>query len=402
MNVSDNVSQPITPSAAETGGLRRRPAAVLAMAAVALVAYLYFFLHAESQIAVGVLLAVAVVALFAAGKLGLVKTVEQAAAHRPGQSRLWALGGTLALIVLFHESHFVLLMLCAVLLYTTACLGLTVQFGFAGVSNFAGAAFFGIGAYTTAVLAAHTPIPHLLVIALSGIAAAVIGSLLIAPVLRTRGHYAALVTIAFGILFKTFLEVNEVLGGPQGLQVPGMTLFGFQFNEGVTLFGVDISFYASYALLSLLICAGTFAIVKALERSWVGLAMDVVRTDETAAATFGLHIARWKVIAFMLGNFFAGVAGSVYGMVTAFVAPNNFTFADSLLMLSIVILGGLGNVVGLVPAAIIVLVLPEKLQFIQEYRFLFYAALVIVILLFRPDGLMPRKTRLFFPRKDAQ
>ncbi|MWL91061.1 branched-chain amino acid ABC transporter permease [Cupriavidus sp. 2SB] len=402
MNVSDNVSQPITPSAAETGGLRRRPAAVLAIAAVALVAYLYFFLHAESQIAVGVLLAVAVVALFAAGKLGLVKTVEQAAAHRPGQSRLWALGGTLALIVLFHESHFVLLMLCAVLLYTTACLGLTVQFGFAGVSNFAGAAFFGIGAYTTAVLAAHTPIPHLLVIALSGIAAAVIGSLLIAPVLRTRGHYAALVTIAFGILFKTFLEVNDVLGGPQGLQVPGMTLFGFQFNEGVTLFGVDISFYASYALLSLLICAGTFAIVKALERSWVGLAMDVVRTDETAAATFGLHIARWKVIAFMLGNFFAGVAGSVYGMVTAFVAPNNFTFADSLLMLSIVILGGLGNVVGLVPAAIIVLVLPEKLQFIQEYRFLFYAALVIVILLFRPDGLMPRKTRLFFPRKDAQ
>jgi len=402
VNVSDNVSQPITPSAAETGGLRRRPAAVLAMAAVALVAYLYFFLHAESQIAVGVLLAEAVVALFAAGKLGLVKTVEQAAAHRPGQSRLWALGGTLALIVLFHESHFVLLMLCAVLLYTTACLGLTVQFGFAGVSNFAGAAFFGIGAYTTAVLAAHTPIPHLLVIALSGIAAAVIGSLLIAPVLRTRGHYAALVTIAFGILFKTFLEVNEVLGGPQGLQVPGMTLFGFQFNEGVTLFGVDISFYASYALLSLLICAGTFAIVKALERSWVGLAMDVVRTDETAAATFGLHIARWKVIAFMLGNFFAGVAGSVYGMVTAFVAPNNFTFADSLLMLSIVILGGLGNVVGLVPAAIIVLVLPEKLQFIQEYRFLFYAALVIVILLFRPDGLMPRKTRLFFPRKDAQ
>ncbi|MEN7531623.1 branched-chain amino acid ABC transporter permease [Cupriavidus sp. DL-D2] len=401
MNVSDNVSQPITPAATQAGGLRR-PGTVLAMAAVVLVAYLYFFLHAESQIAVGVLLAVAVVALFAAGKLGLVKTVEQAAAHRPGQSRLWALGGTLALIVLFHESHFVLLMLCAVLLYTTACLGLTVQFGFAGVSNFAGAAFFGIGAYTTAVLAAHTPIPHLLVIALSGIAAAVIGSLLIAPVLRTRGHYAALVTIAFGILFKTFLEVNDVLGGPQGLQVPGMTLFGFQFNEGVTLFGVDISFYASYALLSLLICAGTFAIVKALERSWVGLAMDVVRTDETAAATFGLHIARWKVIAFMLGNFFAGVAGSVYGMVTAFVAPNNFTFADSLLMLSIVILGGLGNVVGLVPAAIIVLVLPEKLQFIQEYRFLFYAALVIVILLFRPDGLMPRKTRLFFPRKDAQ
>ncbi|MGH8810311.1 MAG: ABC transporter permease subunit, partial [Noviherbaspirillum sp.] len=93
------------------------------------------------------------------------------------------------------------------------------------------------------------------------------------------------------------------------------------------------------------------------------------------------------------------IAGSVYGMITGFVAPNNFTFADSLLMLSIVILGGLGNAVGLIPAAIIVLVLPEKLQFIQEYRFLFYAALVIAILLFRPDGLLPRKTRLFFSRE---
>jgi ABC-type branched-subunit amino acid transport system permease subunit len=104
----------------------------------------------------------------------------------------------------------------------------------------------------------------------------------------------------------------------------------------------------------------------------------------------------------MMGNCFAGIAGSVYGMLTGFVAPNNFTFADSLLMLSIVILGGLGNAVGLLPAAVIVLVLPEKLQFIQEYRFLFYAALVIAILLFRPDGLLPRKTRLFFSQEAAR
>ena len=129
--------------------------------------------------------------------------------------------------------------------------------------------------------------------------------------------------------------------------------------------------------------------------------MDVVRTDETAAATFGLHIARWKVIAFTMGNLFAGIAGSVYGMMVGFIAPNNFTFSDSLLLVSIAILGGLGNPVGLIPAAIIVLMLPEKLQFIQEYRVLLYAALVIAILLFRPEGLLPRKTRLFFSRKDA-
>lgn len=379
-----------------------RPALVLALAALALTTYMWLFLHAETQIGVATLLATAIGAVVISRKFGTTQRLEQAAASRPGLARLWAVGGILALIAAFYNAHFSLLMICSVLLYTTACLGLTLQFGFSGVANFAGAAFFGIGSYATAVLATHTGIPHLLIIVLSGLIAALIGSLLILPVLRTRGHYAALVTIAFGILFKTFIEVNDVLGGPQGLQVPGMSVFGYAFNDGFSLFGVEFSFYVNYALLSLAIASGVFVIVKALERSWVGLSMDVVRTDETAAATFGLHIARWKVVAFMMGNFFAGVAGSVYGMLTGFVAPNNFTFADSLLMLSIVILGGLGNAIGLIPAAVIVLVLPEKLQFIQEYRYLFYGALVIAILLFRPDGLLPRKTRLFFNRETAR
>lgn len=380
----------------------RNPTLVLALASTALTVYMWLFLHAESQAAIGALLALAAVAIVLARKVGITGQIGTAGALRPGQANLWAIGSVLMLIALFYDQHFELLMICAVLLYTTAGLGLTLQFGFSGVANFAGAAFFGIGAYTTAVLATHTGIPHLLIVVISGTIAAVIGSVLIAPVLRTRGHYAALVTIAFGILFKTFIEVNDVLGGPQGLQVPGMTLLGYALNDGFTVFGHEASFYVSYALLSLVVCGGIFLLVKALERSWVGLSMDVVRTDETAAATFGLHIARWKVIAFMMGNCFVGIAGSVYGMLTGFVAPNNFTFADSLLMLSIVILGGLGNAVGLLPAAVIVLVLPEKLQFIQEYRFLFYATLVIAILLFRPDGLLPRKTRLFFNQESSR
>jgi ABC-type branched-subunit amino acid transport system permease subunit len=376
----------------------KNPAIVLALATIALTVYMWLFLHAETQLGVAALLITAVLATILSRRTGATQQLEQSAARRPGLARLWALGGILALIAAFYNEHFVLLMICSVLLYTTACLGLTLQFGFSGVANFAGAAFFGIGGYTTAVMVTHTGVPHWLIIVLSGLMAALVGSLLILPVLRTRGHYAALVTIAFGLLFKTFIEVNNVLGGPQGLQVPGMELFGLAFNDGFTLFGLDFSFYVSYALLSLTMVASVFVIVKALERSWIGLSMDVVRTDETAAATFGLHIARWKVVAFMMGNFFAGIAGSVYAMLMGFIAPNNFTFADSLLMLSIVILGGLGNPLGLIPAAIIVLVLPEKLQFIQEYRYLFYGVLVIAILLFRPDGLLPRKTRLFFQR----
>lgn len=383
--------------------LKPAPAAgVLFAAALVLTVYMWLFLHAESQLAVAVLLVAAGVFVILGRRMGVTRQLELAAAGRPGLSRTLAIVGGLALIAAFRDQHFILLMLCAVLLYSTACLGLTVQFGYSGVANFAGAAFFGIGSYATAVLSTHTAVPHLVVIVISGLIAAAIGSLLILPVLRTRGHYAALVTIAFGILFKTFIEVNDLLGGPQGLQVPGMKLFGYVLNDGIAVPGVELSFYVAYALLSLAMFAGVYALVGALERSWVGLSMDVVRTDETAAATFGLHIARWKVIAFTMGNFFAGIAGSLYGMVSGFVAPNNFTFADSLLMLSIVILGGLGNIVGLIPAAVIVLVLPEKLQFIQEYRFLLFASLVIVILLFRPQGLLPRKTRLFFRRGPAQ
>lgn len=374
---------------------------ILALATILVTAYMWLFLHAESQLAIGVLIVLALVMAIVGKKTGTTQKVEQAAAIQPGLARLWSVMGVLALVAAFYDSHFVLMMICAVLLYSTACMGLTLQFGFVGVANFAGAAFFGIGSYTTAVLATHTGLPQLANIAISGVVAAIIGSVLILPVLRTRGHYAALVTIAFGILFKTFIEVNDVLGGPQGLQVPGMQLFGHAFNDGFKLFGIEFSFYVSYVLLSLVICACAFVLVKALERSWVGLSMDVVRTDETAAATFGLHIARWKVIAFTMGNLFAGIAGSVYGMMVGFIAPNNFTFSDSLLLVSIAILGGLGNPVGLIPAAIIVLMLPEKLQFIQEYRVLLYAALVIAILLFRPEGLLPRKTRLFFSRKDA-
>jgi ABC-type branched-subunit amino acid transport system permease subunit len=384
----------MTPSLARGRG--RGGVAIQIALALVITVYLWLFLQAQSQIEVCMLLVLAAVAVFVAGRFGLSGRIE-AATHTSPRAGPWcALVGTLALIAAFYDVHYVLLLICTVLLFSTACLGLTVQFGYVGIANFAGAAFFGIGSYTIAVLAAHTGIPHLLLIVLSGVVSAAIGSILILPVLRTRGHYAALVTIAFGILFQTFVEVNNLLGGPQGLHLPGISTFGYAFSDGLELFDQDVSFYVPYALLSVVIFGIAYVVIKRLERSWIGLSMDVVRTDETAAATFGIHIARWKVIAFMLGNFLAGVAGSVYGMMIGFVSPDNFTFSDSLLLVSIAVLGGLGNPLGLVPAALIVLVLPQKLQVIQEYRFLFYAVVVIAILLFRPDGLLPRRTRQFF------
>jgi len=382
------------------GGTWQKPRASLAPGAAALVfatIYLIALLAAERQSMIIGLLALAIVVVLGASWLGWLVPVGRSFADREDTLAALAVVGAVVTAAVFRDNHFSLLLVVTVFLYTVATLGLNVQFGYAGVLNFAGASFFGIGAYTSAVLNAHTAVPHILVLLIGGMLAALIGSLLLLPVLRTRGHYAAVVTIAFALLFKTFLEVNDVLGGPQGMPVKGMTIFGWPFNDNVTIGRLDLSFYINYFAVSLVLLVGSFILVRRLERSWIGLNLDALRLDETAAACFGLDIARWKITAFLLGNFLIGIAGALYGMVGGFVAPNNYTFADSLILVSILLLGGIGNPWGVVIATIVVVVLPEKLQTIQEYRFLLYAVMVIAVLLFRPQGLLPRQVRRYFP-----
>jgi ABC-type branched-subunit amino acid transport system permease subunit len=371
---------------------------VLGIALCALVGWL--FLDVESQWK-AVLLAGAVIAtLLIAERTGWRQRFETATSENGTLATSLSLVAVAIIAIALHESHFALLMLATVALYATACLGLTVQFGYAGIANFAGAAFFGIGCYTAAMLATHTPLPHLLNVLAGGAMAAFIGSILILPILRTRGHYAALITIAFGILFKTFLEVNDTLGGPQGLKVPGMKILGWSFNDPIRLpGGIEASFYLNYVVLAVALAFAAYVLVKRMESSWIGLSFDALRLDETAAAVSGIDIAKWKILAFVLGNFLAGSAGAVYAMMSGFIAPNSFTFGDSLILVSIVILGGVGNPLGVIPACLLLLVLPEKLQAIQEYRFLIYALLVILILLFRPEGLLPRRMRKYFSRQ---
>jgi ABC-type branched-subunit amino acid transport system permease subunit len=366
-------------------------------ALAAATAYLIALLSVERPAVVIALLISGIAVVVAAAWLGHLGGVSRAFADNEDVLGLFSIVALLVVGAVFHEDHFVLLLVITVLLYSVATLGLNIQFGYAGVLNFAGASFFGIGAYTSAVLNTHTNAPHLLVLLIGGMLAALIGSLLILPVLRTRGHYAAVVTIAFALLFKTFLEVNDVLGGPQGMQVKGMKVLGWSFNDNIEVVGISMSFYMNYFIVSLLLLVGAFIVVRRLERSWVGLNLDALRLDETAASCFGLNIARWKITAFLMGNFLIGVTGALFGMVGSFVAPNNYTFADSLILVSILLLGGIGNPWGLVVATFIVVVVPEKLQAIQEYRFLLYALMVIAVLLFRPEGLLPRPVRRYFP-----
>ena len=381
-------------------GTRQGKRAGLLPGAIALVAatlYLIGLLAAEKQPVIIALLAVGIAGVIAANWLRLLEPVSLSFADHENALGGIAILAAIAVAAVFHDDHFILLLATTVLLYIVATLGLNIQFGYAGVLNFAGASFFGIGAYTSAVLNTHTAIPHLLVLLIGGLVAALIGSLLLMPVLRTRGHYAAVVTIAFALLLKTFLEVNDILGGPQGLQVPGMKIFGWSLNNNIEIGKVTLSFYVSYYAVALLLLVGAFILVRRLERSWIGLNLDALRLDETAASCFGLNIARWKITAFLIGNFLIGIAGALFGMVGSFVAPNNYTFADSLILVSILLLGGIGNPWGLVVATVIVVLVPEKLQTIQEYRFLLYSLLVIAVLLFRPEGLLPRPVRRFFP-----
>jgi ABC-type branched-subunit amino acid transport system permease subunit len=368
---------------------------VVAMALVA--AYLIALLAAEEQGFIIALLAAGVAVVVGAAWFGLPGGVSRSFDEHENALGGCAVIATLVLAAYFYDDHFVLLLVTTVLLYSLAALGLNIQFGYAGVLNFAGASFFGIGAYTSAVLNTQTGLSPLLVLPIGGVLAALIGSVLLLPVLRTRGHYAALVTIAFALLFKTFLEVNDVVGGPQGMQVPGMTLFGWSLNEGLEIAGISLSFYFNYLVASLILLVGAFVLTRRLERSWIGLNLDALRLDETAASCFGLDIVRWKVTAFLIGNFLIGLAGALFGMVGSFVAPNNYTFEDSLILVSILLLGGIGNPWGSMLATIIVVVVPEKLQILQEYRFLLYAVMVIAILLFRPEGLLPRPVRRYFP-----
>jgi ABC-type branched-subunit amino acid transport system permease subunit len=351
----------------------------------------------DNQRLVIALLCVFAVVWMAAMRLGVLARVERSAGQYPHALRGAILLAALAAVALLHEDNFGLLMIATVLLYATCCIGLTIQLGYAGLSNFGAAGFVGTGAYAAAVFNWLPWLPDPLVLVGAGLITVIVGSLLLLPVLRTRGHYAALTTLAFGIMFGVFVDATPVLGGPQGLKLAGITLLGWDFSNDIRVANFVISFYANYVLLALAIFALAIFIASRLDRSWLGIWLDSVRLDETASAVFGVNIGWWKILAFTAGNFLAGLAGATYAKMMGFIAPNNFTLADSLMLVSAVILGGIGNRWGSLPATAILVLLPEKLQFIQEYRLLLFAIVVVVILMASPAGLVPRRIRRLEP-----
>jgi len=278
--------------------------------------------------------------------------------------------------------------------FIVATLGLNIQLGSGGMVNLAGAAFYGVGAYTAGLLALSWGWPPWLTLLCGGIVTAISSILLFIPVMKTRGHYLALVTIAFQFIVVILLDNLEFTGGPQGLKnIPLFSLFGYSFNSEVELFGFSFPTYVNFYFLMLLLAVITIIVANRVYKSWVGVTLSTIRDDEIAAKTSGVQINKWKMIAFSFGNFFIGISGAFYAHMVGFISPPNFIFEKSLVMVSIVILGGMDSVAGVILGALLLILLPEKLRFISDYRYLIYGLVLIVMLIFRPKGILPFKVR---------
>ncbi len=204
-------------------------------------------MHAESQAYFLVLMSVYIAVFVHADRTAWGREITLLYSDFSGFSNAVSMACVFALIFIFRDEHYVLLMLATVALFSMACMGLNLQMAFGGVMNFAGAAFFVIGSYTAAVFSSYG-LPSVLSLIASGLLAGCLGAALLLPVLRTRGHYAALVTIAFGLLFRTFMEVNDTFGGPQRMKIKGFSAMGFEFNRITSIGSMTVSFYFCYAV----------------------------------------------------------------------------------------------------------------------------------------------------------
>jgi branched-chain amino acid transport system permease protein len=287
-------------------------------------------------------------------------------------------------------------------LFVLAALGLNIVVGSAGLLDLGYVAFFGIGAYTAALTGnalltnVNFHLPFLLVVFIvAPMVAAFFGVLLGAPTLRLRGDYLAIVTLGFGEIVRiTLNNLDPVTRGPNGISsIPDPVVGGWSMGSGFTFAGFEISGNSVYFYLLLALIALTLATIYRLNDSRIGRAWVAVREDEVAAAAMGINTTIIKLLAFGAGAWFAGMSGAVNAHLLTQVSPDSYTFPFSVLILAMVVLGGLGNPPGVVLGAIILTFLPEKLREFSDIRFLVFGFALVLIMRFRPEGLLPSARR---------
>jgi branched-chain amino acid transport system permease protein len=299
-----------------------------------------------------------------------------------------------------------------ILIFGTVALGLNIVVGLAGLLDLGYVAFLGVGAYTAALVSGsefstfsgvHFPF---WAAALTGAAASLVFGVLIgAPTLRLRGDYLAIVTLGFGEIFR--IAVNnmdgdsgpDVTNGPNGIPaIPDLKLFGFDLGQSHDIGGFTLGRFANYYLLMVLIMAIVVLVYTRAADSRIGRSWIAIREDETAATAMGINGFRVKLIAFALGATLAGLAGTVSAHVTYSVVPTPYQFAgstppNSAFLLAAVVLGGMGTVAGPLLGAALLYLLPEKLVFLQEKSLLAFGIALILLMRFRPEGIIANRRR---------
>lgn len=303
------------------------------------------------------------------------------------------------------------------ILFIFLSLGLNIVVGFAGLLDLGYIAFYAVGAYTYALLASPhfgLHLPFWVILPIGAALACLFGVLLGAPTLKLRGDYLAIVTLGFGEIVRIFLnnlsQPVNLTNGPQGVTlIDPFTIGNFSFARSETFLGLTFSGPIKYYYLLMLVLLAVIVINLRLENSRIGRAWIAIREDEVAAQAMGINTRNIKLLAFAMGASFGGIAGGMFSAMQGFISPESFVVVESIMVLSMVVLGGMGNIGGVVIGALLLSFVPEVLRYTVEpvqravfgrmliepevIRMLLFGLALVLMMLYRPAGIWPSKTR---------
>jgi branched-chain amino acid transport system permease protein len=280
-----------------------------------------------------------------------------------------------------------------VLVYICLGLGLNIVVGLAGMLDLGYIAFYGVGAYTYALLNIHFGLSFWLALPIAAMIACLAGCIIGYPTLRMRGDYLAIVTLGFGeivrIILNNWMSLTNGPNGILGIESPGIYYpsfaDGFSF-EHLWLRKLNLVYYVILGLAVITIVA-----VRRLNFSRIGRAWEAIREDETAAELMGMNTFRLKLLAYAMGALFGGLAGTFFAARFRFVSPESFTFIESAIVLAMVVLGGMASIPGIIVGALLLIVLPEVFREFHHYRMFCLGGAMILMMQFRPEGIIPAK-----------
>lgn len=290
------------------------------------------------------------------------------------------------------ETSFSSVLFYPLIMFSLMAVGLNVVVGKSGILDLGYVAFFAIGAYTHAVMSAHTALNFWEIIPFAMGFAMLAGVVLGLPALRLRGDYLAIITLGFGEIVRIVAINTPAIGGAMGItDIPGpASIFGIEF----TVMDPRPYYWLTLTLLLLVIWG-----VLRLTKRKPGRAWEAIREDEDVAEFMGVATLKYKLWAFIIGGAVGGLAGAIYASQIRSIQPELFTLNLSIMILATVVLGGMGNIWGVILGAVLLGYIPEKLRFLSDYRIIFFGLLMVVMMNIRPNGLLPRKKREKFQEK---